>query len=114
MKPQLDLFSKPVEPKPTKPITQTIVKPIVKPSVKPILNPTVNDLEAEIINELDEIPKKILISSDGSELEFVRNIKGTELYLYKYTKGLEKVGTEVAWAKDYIKSQLKNYFRVMS
>jgi hypothetical protein len=110
MKPQLDLFSKPVEPKPTKPVTQTIVKH----SVKPILNPTVNDLEADIINELDEIPKRILISSDGSEVEFVRVVKGTDLYLYKYTKGLEKIGTEVAWAKDYIKSQLKNYFRVMS
>lgn len=98
MKAQLDLFSTPL---PT---------PIPAPSKKKTGLPT-----AILIQEyVDELPKLILISSDGSEVEFVRIVKGTDLYVYKYTKGLEKVGTEVAWAKDYIKSQLKNYFRVMS
>ena len=98
MKAQLDLFSTPL---PT---------PIAAPFKKKTELPTAIPIQEYV----DELPKRILILSDDSELEFLRSIKGTELHLYKYTKGLEKVGTEVAWTKDYIKSQLKNYFRVMS
>jgi hypothetical protein len=98
MKAQLDLFSTPLP------------NPIAAPSKKKTELPTAIPIQEYV----DELPKRILISSDGSEVEFVRIVKGTELYVYKYTKGLEKVGTEVSWSKDYIKSQLKNYFRIIS
>jgi len=84
MKNQLDLFSQQETPPPIPP---KIYKP--------------------------EIPYKILISSDDSELEFIRTVKSSELNVYKYTKGLEKVGTEVSWSKEYIQAQLKNYFRAI-
>lgn len=90
MKNQLDLFSQPKHETPP-PIPPKIDKPEIK----------------------SEIPYKILISSDDSELEFIRTIKGSELNIYKYTKGLEKVGTEVSWSKEYIQAQLKNYFRAI-
>ena len=103
MKAQLDLFSTPL-PAPTPDQKPKPFKPFEKPVQKIIENPIV------IIDDEDEIPKKILISSDDSEVEFIRMTKDG-LYVYKYTKGLEKIGMEVSWTDTYIKSQLKNYFR---
>jgi len=108
MKAQLDFFSTPL-PTP-KPNTDTTTNKSEQPNK--LEKTTILPIKS-FVGEVDN-PNKILISSDGSEVEFVRIVKGTELYVYKYTKGLEKVGTEVSWSKDYIKSQLKNYFRIIS
>lgn len=56
-------------------------------------------------------PINIAITSDDSEVTFVRKEK--ELYVYKYTNGLEKVGTEVKWTQSEIEKQLTNYFKVV-
>ena len=56
-------------------------------------------------------PQRIHITSDDSEVIFVRKEK--ELYVYRYTKGIEKVGTEVKWTQYEIEKQLTNYFKVV-
>lgn len=56
-------------------------------------------------------PINISITSDDSEVIFVRKEK--ELYVYRYTKGIEKVGTEVKWTQAEIEKQLTNYFKVV-
>lgn len=56
-------------------------------------------------------PQRIHITSDDSEVTFVRKEK--ELYVYRYTKVIEKVGTEVKWTQAEIEKQLTNYFKVV-
>jgi len=60
-------------------------------------------------------PTKIAIRSDDTEVEFVTMIKKSakqkeELFIYRYTKSSEKLGMEVSWTSEFIKSQLQNYF----
>ena len=56
-------------------------------------------------------PNKILISSDGSELDYIGYNPKDNLYTYEYTKGETKVGRQIRWTKEYIEVQLKNYFK---
>ncbi len=57
-------------------------------------------------------PHKILISSDGSVIEFVRtNLRNKEIfYVYKYIQCEEKTG-EVEYNEAYLKTQLTQYFK---
>ena len=56
-------------------------------------------------------PINIAITSDDSEVTFVRKEK--EMYVYRYTKGILKEGTEVKWTQAEIEKQLTNYFKVV-
>lgn len=60
-------------------------------------------------------PINIAITSDDSEVTFVGvSLKSNpQLYEYKYTKGIEKIGTSVKWTQAEIEKQLTNYFKVV-
>lgn len=53
-------------------------------------------------------PKKLLIPSDGNELELVRTIKGKEIsYEYRFTKSETKKGMLMTISEENLKTNLK-------
>ena len=58
-----------------------------------------------------EIVKKLNITSDNSDLEFVRTEKGKEeLFVYKYVKSNFNLGKEVKFTKRELVKQMNNFF----
>lgn len=60
-------------------------------------------------------PMKILIESDGNELEFVRQVlidkKKAKGYVYRYTKSNHSMGEEITFTEEALKKQLSNFFK---
>lgn len=58
-------------------------------------------------------PKKVVILSDGNEMEFLRiiNDKKEKMFVYKYSKSESKMNKEVTFSERELKKQLKNFFK---
>lgn len=62
------------------------------------------------------IPKKLLITSDDSEIKLVKTIpkdknRKEETYLYEFTKSITKENTQFEMTEQQLKNNLKNFFK---
>ena len=61
-----------------------------------------------------EIPKNILIKSDGNEITFIKEIKDKNKkersFIYKFTKSETKLNIEFEISQDNLLKNLKNTF----
>lgn len=62
-------------------------------------------------------PKKILITSDDSEIEYVSTVKGASknevVYTYRFIKAKEKMGMEFTMDEKNLERNLKNFFKII-
>lgn len=60
-------------------------------------------------------PVKILIESDDTEIEFVRQVlidkNKAKGYVYRYTKSNHSMGKEITFTEEALKKQLRNFFK---
>lgn len=89
--------------------------PSLNPNI-PIVLP-IEDLEKEKEKVIAiDVPFKILIYSDNTTIQFIKEIRNSAgiFYEYNYTSGIYKKGMEVLLSKEQIETQLKNYFKIIN
>lgn len=61
-------------------------------------------------------PLKILVQSDGNEMQFqnIRIINKQNMYVYKFTKSETKLNVETVFTEQELQKQLNSSFKIIS